>query len=83
MSSLQLSKMGSLVYPIMLTQEAGQISEAKAGELLGLDIVTYREQKAKAISAILTMLDELPSPLILLLGDMKGRPVSSTPKKGS
>jgi hypothetical protein len=78
MSSVQLCRLGSMVYPIMLTQEAGQISEAKAAELIGLDIVTYREQKAKAIQAILTMLEELPSPLILLLADMKGRPVSST-----
>jgi len=73
MSSLELSKLGSLVYPIMLTQECGEISESKAAELIGLDIVTYREQKAKAIAAIVGMLDQLPSPLILLLEGTKVR----------
>ena len=76
MSSLELARMGSLVYPIMLAQEAGEISEGKAGELLGLDIVTYREKKLAAINAIVAMLDSLPSPLILLLDATKDRPKS-------
>jgi hypothetical protein len=77
MNSAALCKLGSLVYPIMLAQEAGEISEAKASELIGLDIVTYREKKHEAIKAILVMVESLPSPLILLLEGTKGQPRSS------
>lgn len=78
MNSVQLCRLGSLVYPIMLTQEAGEISEGKAAELVGLDIVSYREQKQKAIAAILGVIQQLPSPLILLLEGTKAPPVLST-----
>lgn len=74
LSSLELCRMGSLVYPIMLTQEAGEISEAKAAEMLGLDIVTYREEKQKAVKAVLGLVSELPSPLSLLMAAMREKP---------
>ena len=74
MNSLDLCKLGAMVYPIMLAQEAGEISEAKGAELIGVDIVTYREQKSAAIKAIVQMLEQLPSPLILLLEGTKVKP---------
>jgi len=74
LSSLELCRMGSLVYPIMLTQEAGEISEAKAAEMLGLDIVSYREEKQKAIKVVLGLVNELPSPLSLLMAAMREKP---------
>lgn len=77
MSSLELCKLGQLVYPIMLAQEAGEISESKAAELLGMDIITYRETKQRAIASIVQMLESLPSPLILLLEGTKAKPESS------
>lgn len=82
MSTLKLTQLASLVYPIMLTQEAGEISEAKAAELLGFDIVSYREKKREAIQAVLGLVEQLPSPLLLLLDGMKGLPSSSTKTHG-
>jgi hypothetical protein len=73
LSTLKLTQAASLVYPIMLTQEAEEISEAKAAELLGFDIVSYREKKAEAIQAVIGMVEKLPSPLILLLDGMKAK----------
>lgn len=73
MSSLELCRLGELVYPIMLAQEAGEVSEGKARELLGMDVLTYRETKQKAIQTIVKMVESLPSPLILLLGDTKAK----------
>lgn len=81
MKTSDLFSLGKLVYPIMLAQEAGEISEGKAVELLGLDYVSYREQKAKVIQAIVGMVESLPSPLILLLEGTKGLPKSSTKKQ--
>jgi len=81
MDSVELSRMGSLVYPIMLAQEVGELSEAKAAELIGIDIESYREAKAAAVQAIAGMLESLPSPLILLLEGTKARQKSSAKKK--
>jgi hypothetical protein len=78
MSSVDLFRVAQLIYPIMLAQEAGEISEAKAAELIGLDVATYRERKHQAIAAVMGMLAELPSPLILLLEGTKGLPKSLT-----
>lgn len=72
--TLMLTQAASLVYPIMLAQEAEEISESKAAELIGLNIQTYRERKAQAIKAILDVVTELPSPLALLLEGTKERP---------
>lgn len=75
---MSLCQVGALIYPIMLTQEAGEISEAKAAELLALDVVSYREKKAEAIGAVLGMVEKLPSPLILLLDATKAKLSSLT-----
>ena len=82
-SSLSLFRLGQIVYPIMLTQEFGEISEAKAAELIGVDIVTYRMKKHEAIKAVMGMVESLPSPLILLLEGTKALQQSSTKKSGS
>lgn len=73
MSSLELTKLSSLVYPIMLAQEAGELSEGKACELIGMGVVAYREAKAKAVASITQMVESLPSPLVLLLESTKGQ----------
>jgi hydroxyethylthiazole kinase-like sugar kinase family protein len=75
-SSLSLFKLGQVVYPIMLTQEAGEISESRAAELLGLNIETYRQKKQETVKAIVEMATSLPSPLILLLEGTKEKPKS-------
>ena len=80
MGSYEFCQVGSLIYPIMLAQEAGEISEAKAAELLATDLVSYRETKSRAIHALLRMLEELPSPLNLLLGVTEGKQSSLTSK---
>ncbi len=80
-SSVDLAKLGSLVYPIMLAQNAGSISESKASELLAMTIERYREEKMKAIVAIESLVESLPSPLILLLEGMKDKQPSSTKKE--
>ena len=82
LKSSDLLRVTPLVYPIMLTQEVGEITESKAAELIGLDIVSYREVKAKAVGAIMAMLEQLPSPLILLLEGTKAQPKSSTKTSG-
>ncbi len=69
--SVNLCKLGALVYPIMLTQEMGEISEAKAAELLGMNVETYRENKHQVPMAIMAMIEKLPSPLTILLDGMK------------
>lgn len=73
LTTSDLIKVAGLVYPILLAQEAGEISESKAAELLGKDIVSLREIKLQAIKAIVAMLEQLPSPLSLLLESMKGQ----------
>lgn len=73
-STLSLMKVAELYYPIMLTQEIGKISESKACELLGMNAETYRETKYKIAKSVLTMLDQLPSPLTLLLESTKDKP---------
>ena len=77
LTSLSLIRTAELIWPILLTQEAGEISEAKAGELIGKDIVSLREIKAKAIKSIMDLLESLPSPLSLLLESTKVQPKSS------
>lgn len=73
-STLSIIKVAELFYPIMLTQEMGEISEAKACELLGMNIEKYRETKGQIAQGVLMMLDRLPSPLILLLETIPGKP---------
>jgi hypothetical protein len=68
MDTFDIIQVGALIYPIMLTQEVGEISEAKASELLGLKIENYREIKSAAVHSIMGMIQSLPSPIVLLLG---------------
>jgi hypothetical protein len=73
LSSTNLCKVGALVYPIMLTQQCGEISEAKAAELLDMRIEDYREKKAEAVQAVCAAIKLLPSPLHLLLEGTRDR----------
>lgn len=57
----------SMYYPIMLTQQAGEISESKACEMLGMNIEEYRDFKQAAITATMTFIEKLPCPLIALV----------------
>jgi hypothetical protein len=58
----------------MLAQEAGEISESKGAEFLGLSVVDYRERKQLAIQAVATLVARLPSPLVSLLDIIRERP---------
>jgi hypothetical protein len=82
MISSELCKLGSLVYPILLTQQAGEISESKAAELLNMNIEDLRDVKHRAIQAVLQMVDSLPSPSILLLEGTKVLPKSPMSPNG-
>ena len=73
-STLDVANAGRLWYPIMLAQEAGEISESKGAELLGLNLVDYREQKQLAIQAVRTLVEILPSPLASLLDILREQP---------
>ncbi len=81
MNSVAITQVSTLIYPIMLTQQAEEISEAKAAELIGVNIETYRQQKAQTIDAIMKMVKSLPSPLILLLEGTKAQQKSSLPSE--
>ena len=75
-----LAQLGSLVYPVMLCQQSGKIGESKAAELLGMRIECYREKKAEAVGAVMSLVESLPSPLTLLLDGTSGQPSCSTKK---
>lgn len=66
-STLDITKAASLWYPAMLTQEMGEINESKAAELLGLNILDYRDAKHKAVRAIMYLVNNLPSGLQSLI----------------
>ena len=63
-TSLGITRAASFWYPTMLTQEAGEISESKAAELLGMGLIEYRTAKDNAIRAVLGLIEDLPSPLV-------------------
>jgi hypothetical protein len=73
-STLDVANAGRLWYPVMLAQESGEISESKGAELLGLSVVDYREKKQRAIQAVKTLVETLPSPLISLVDILKEQP---------
>ena len=73
-STLDVANAGRLWYPVMLAQEAGEISESKGAELLGLNLVDYREQKQLAIQAVRTLVEILPSPLTSLVAVLREQP---------
>ena len=54
-TSLGITRAASYWYPTMLAQEAGEISESKAAELLGMGVVEYRNRKSEAISSSSSM----------------------------
>jgi hypothetical protein len=83
LTSLNLLRVSQLTYPILMAQMEGEISEAKAGELIGVDIVSLRQMKSQAIKSIMDMLGSLPSPLTLLLEGIKAQQESSTKNTGS
>lgn len=74
MTILNLVRAGSLWYPIMLAQERGEISEAKGAELLGMNILDYRERKETAIQAVTRLVSDLPSPLTSLVDILREKP---------
>lgn len=74
MNSLQIANGASLWYPIMLAQESGEISEAKAAELLGMNLIEYRTHKENAILVVIRLTKELKSPLCSLLDAIVARP---------
>ena len=82
LSSLSLIRTAELIWPLMLAQETGEISEAKVAEIIGKDIVSLRQIKASSIKAIVDLLESLPSPLILLLESTKGLQKLSTKNGG-
>jgi len=73
-STLDVANAASLWYPVMLSQEAGEISESKGAELLGLSVVDYRQQKQRAIQAVRTLVEILPSPLTSLVAVLREQP---------
>jgi hypothetical protein len=73
LASLGLSRIGEIFCAVMLTQEAGQISEMRACEALGLTREMYREKKAEVIAEVANLLVKLRSPLSLILENMKVR----------
>lgn len=79
-STVILSTVADLWYPVIVTQLAGEISEAKACELLGMNVNEYREIKTRITAAVLMLLDSLPSPLVLLMEQMEKRATKGRPR---
>ncbi len=73
-STLNVANAARLWYPVMLAQEAGEISESKGAELLGLSVIEYRMKKQQAILAVKTLVEQLPSPLISLVDILREQP---------
>jgi hypothetical protein len=73
MSTLRLSKLSTLWFPIMLAEQAGEITEMAAVQLLGLKVTQYRKEKRKAINVVSKLATLSTSPLSLLLESMKDR----------
>lgn len=74
MKLLGVTRAASLWYPVMLAQERGEISEAKAAELLGMHLIDYRCRREDAIQAVMQLVTNLPSPLTSLLEAIAARP---------
>lgn len=74
MTTLNVQRAASFWYPVMLTQEAGKISEAKAAELLGLNLTAYRGHKELAIKAVMALAHISTSPLLSVVEIMKAKP---------
>lgn len=74
MSTLQISRAASLWYPVMLTEASGEISEAKAAELLSLDIIAYRGHKEAVMMSVMMLVKVSTSPLRSVVEIMKAKP---------
>ena len=66
-TSLGITRAASYWYPTMLAEAAGEISESKAAELLGLNLEEYRQRRHDAIEAVLNLIENLPSPLVSII----------------
>jgi len=73
-TSLGVTRAASLWYPIMLAQQAGNISESKAAELLGVGLEEYRRVQHQAILAVMDLIEDLPSPIVSLWQVIKDKP---------
>jgi len=72
--SLGITRAASYWYPTMLAEAAGEISESKAAELLGLNIEEYRNRRYDAIQAVLQLIKNLPSPLVSIIQVLDRQP---------
>lgn len=82
-NSTSLLEASKLIYPIIVAQQAEEISESKAAELIGVPVETLRNIKANCTKAIAKLVRELPSPLILLVGGTQEKQPLSMPKSAS
>ena len=73
-TSLGITRAASYWYPTMLAEAAGEISENKAAELLGMSIVEYRNRRYDAIQAVMDFIHSLPSPLVSLIQAVYQKP---------
>lgn len=77
MSTLDVQRAASLWYPVMLAQASGELSEARAAELLGLNLSDYRNHKELAIKTVSLLANTLSSPLRSVVEPIQDRPESS------
>jgi len=73
-SSLGITRAASYWYPTMLAEAAGEIGEAKAAELLGMNLEEYRNRRYDAIQAVLQLIENLPSPLVSIIQAVDRQP---------
>lgn len=73
-TSLGVTRAASYWYPTMLAEAAGEISENKAAELLGMSIEEYRVRRYDAIQAVLDFIHNLHSPIVSLLDAVEQKP---------
>ena len=72
--SLDVVRAGSCWYPVMLAQERGAMSEAKAAQLLGMDLKSYQDHRENTIQAVIRLASELTFPLASILEAIAERP---------
>lgn len=74
MSTLQISRAASLWCPVMVTEVSGRISEAKAAELLGINLTAYREHKELVMMSVMRLVDVSTSHLRSVVELMQAKP---------
>lgn len=82
-STLTVLHAASLWYPIMLAEAHGEISVAKAAELLSMSLSEYEREKANAIQSVIDFIGKLPSPLNSLVEAIAARPELFNPSRPS